>query len=86
MGVGMPILGMMKGEDYGMEFVQVLIKQLMCIYEFVFFVDDVDLIQAVNQDGSRDELLLRAEATLTQWEEGIFATGGKVVHTKVIGQ
>ena len=80
-GVSTPILQMMRGKDYGVKFLQILSNEISHICGFAF-VDDADIVQAGEPGESRTTLLLKAQAALNAWEEGIYATGGALVPTK----
>ena len=80
-GVSTPILNMMRGEEYGIKFLQVLSNETTHIGGFAF-VDDADLAQAAEPDESRESLLNKAQQALNLWEGGIYATGGAIVPHK----
>ena len=70
-GVSTPILNMMRGQNYGIKFTQVLTGLVTHICGFAF-VDDADLAQAAEKDESRNDLLKKAQSAISQWEGGIF--------------
>ena len=80
-GVSTPILNMMRGQNYGIKFTQVLTGLVTHICGFAF-VDDADLAQAAEKEESRDDLLKKAQSAISQWEGGIFSTGGAIVPEK----
>lgn len=80
-GVSSPILEMMDGEGFGMQFIAPITNLIANICGFAF-VDDTDLAQLGSHNDTRDSLLKKMQDSVNLWEGGIRTTGGAIVPRK----